>query len=364
MKQKIVPELEFKANFRDILPRHRAMQTAQAGCLIYTSLEEEKSLIAAESAKIPPLEAIDFDRDPLLISRLFCDRAENLLSFRRDYPDDSIPYASPRYGSGILAGMLLGELTFGGNTSWVEPVGGSLDAVIGFKWGGENKWIDIVIDGLDYLSGRMQGKCYTFLEGYHAPLELASMLRGGELYLDMSLEPEKVHQLLRRSDEALMWLYQLIEQRVPDPNYGALATVLWMERGLPYLSDDSAGLISPAHYLEFGVPYTDKMFERYGGGFLHFHTKAYHQRDNLSAMQWLTIHNWRQDPNTREPYEVLDHILPGAKHQIVMIELSPEHIRKNIDLLAQGRFVIMTTCEDRREQHEIVELIREKTPPT
>lgn len=337
------------------------MQHARAGCLICTSLAEEVD-VAASCPEIPALEDIDFDRDPLLIPRLSCDRAETMFSFRADYPDDSIPYVAPRYGSGIIGGMLLGELRFGANTSWVDPVGTTLDEAIDFPWGQENVWIDRVVDGLNYTARRLTGKCYSFLEGYHTPLEWASLIRGSGLYLDLCTQPEKVHTLLRRCDEALMWLYGVLETRVKNESHGILAHSLWMERGVPFLSDDSAGLISPDQYREFGLPYTDKMFARYGGGFLHVHTQAYHQMDNLSAMTSLTIYAWRTDPNIPEPFELLARIAKGAKKKIVMIGLTTDQIRKNIALLAQGRFLIRTTCRDRTEQAQIIELVKEKAP--
>ena len=311
---------------------------------------------------MPPLEEIDFDENPLLIPKLCCDRIEKLWSPRADYVDDSLAYVSPRYGSGIVGAMLLGDVTFGSNTSWFAPVGESLDRVLEFRWSKDNKWIDLVAEGLNYCARRMNGKCYSFLEGYHSPLEFASMVRGSDLYLELYTEPEKIHRLIQRCDEALQSLYSLLEERVERKEYGVLARSLWMERGLPFLSDDSAGLMSSELYGEFGRPYTDRMFQRYGGGFLHIHTQAYHQMDNLSAMDSVTVYNWRQDPKTPRPADVLDTIVSGARRKIVDIALIPEQIRRHIDQLSQGRFIVSTECRDRAEQEEMIEIIRQYAP--
>jgi hypothetical protein len=356
-----IPSLAFKANFADCVARHRALQQGRRGCLVMTTVAAEEDPYWLR-APLPPLEALDFAREPLLMPRMMCDYVETVFARRADYPDDWIPFLSPRYGTGIIGGMLLGDMQFGANTSWTPEVGTTLDEALEFPWGRETAWIDRVVTALNEMAARLAGKCYVFLEGYHTPLEWASMVRGSALYLELSTEPEKVHALLRRSDDALMWLYRLLEARVKKAEYGALAHSLWMERGLPFLSDDSAGLMSPAHYAEFGAPYTNAMLQRFGGGFLHFHTCAYHQMDNLSAMDGLTMYNWRQDPNTPKPEDILPRLLPGARAKIVMMSLTPAQIRDKIEFLSQGRFLIYTRCADRREQESIIGFVRDHAP--
>lgn len=357
-----IPDLEFKANFAECVARHRALQQAERGCLIFTTIAADVAPSGGANNNLPPLEEINFDADPLCVARYFCDNAEIIWAVRKDYPDDSIPYVAPRYGTGIIGGMLLGDIEFGSNTSWTHSVGNSFDEALEFAWGKENVWIDRVVECLQYMADRMRGKCYTFLEGYHTPLEWATAVRGSELYLEIITAPDKTHALIRRCDEALMWLYHLLAERVSKNEYGALAHSLWMERCVAFLSDDSAGNMSPKHYAEFGVPYTDAMFGRFGGGFLHFHTQAYHQMENLSHMKNLTAYNWRPDPKIPLPAEILKKLLPGAKTKIVLVAMTPQEIRDKIGILAQGRFIIYTTVRDRAEQGEIIQLIHEKAP--
>lgn len=355
------PTLEFKHNFAQCVERHQALQAGQRGCLITTLLAGDEDPWWLHPP-LPPLEAIDFLADPLEMPRVICDHSEKVFAARADYPDDFIPFVSPRYGTGIIGGMLLGKMHFGHNTSWTQSTADSLDAALDFPWGRENPWLDNVVQALNYIARRMAGKAYTFLEGYHAPLEWAAEIRGSSIYLDLTLEPAKVHALLKRCDEALLWLYKLLAQRVTKHEYGALAHSLWMERCVPFLSDDSAGLISPAHYAEFGAPYTNAMFARFGGGFLHVHTLAYHQLNNLSQMPALTLYNWRQDPNTPDPASILPTLLPGAQHKIVMLFISPQAIRDKAKLLSQGRFFLFCKCRDRQEQAAIVRFVQERLP--
>ncbi len=291
-----------------------------------------------------------------------CEREEKTVRFRSDYPDDSIPVLALRYGSGIFAAMITGSLKFGANTSWIEPIGKNIDETIDFPWKKENQYIDIALKGLDYATKRMKNKCYVYLSGYHSPLELAFILRGSDFFIDVYNCPEKVHALIKRCDLALKWVYQLIEDSVKDENPGVVAALMWMEKGLAFLSDDAAGLLSPAHYKEFGVPYTDKVFERHGGGFLHVHTQAYHQMHNISNMEHLTIYNWRPDPNTPEAITIVERLIEGAKKKIVAIVADPDSIREKISILSQGRFFLLCLCRNKQEQYDIVSFVKENTP--
>ncbi|MCM8759112.1 MAG: hypothetical protein NC906_04990 [Candidatus Omnitrophica bacterium] len=353
-------DFEFKKNFKETIERHIKIQSAEKGCLIYTYLPEEQDII--NSVKIPPLEEIDFKKDVLALPKMMCDREEKLYKFRSNYPDDSIPVLALRYGSGIFAAMITGSLKFGADTSWIEPVGKNIDETIDFPWKKENQFIDIALQGLDYATKRMKNKCYVYLSGYHSPLELAFMLRGSDFFIDIYNNPEKVHVLIKRCDQALKWVYELIEKNVRSENYGVVAGFLWMEKGIAFLSDDAAGLLSPAHYREFGVPYTDGVFKRHSGGFLHVHTQAYHQMENISNMKYLTIHNWRPDPNTPEAINIVDRLLEGAKKKIVAIVADPDSIKKKISILSQGRFFLLCPCKERSQQYDIVSFVRENAP--
>lgn len=353
--------MELKENFPEIRERHKRLINGKRGCLVWTSISEEAE-VAETFMKIPNLEDIDFKKHPLTISKIFCENTEKLWEYRKSFPDDSLPVVKPRFGTGIIGAMLFDNVIFGSNTSWVPEIGNSLEETIDFRWKNETRWFDIVIENLNYAAERMRGKAFCFLEGYHSPLEFASVIRGSGLYLELYTKAEKVHALLRKCDEVLMGLYNRIDKHFIHYNPGVVATHMWMEEGLNFLSDDAAGCISPEFYREFGLPYTDRIFERFKGGFLHIHTQAYHQAGNLCDMKNLTLYNWRQDPNTKRPVEVLDKIAKSAGDKIVSISMSPEEIRKNIDIIAQGKFIIHAGCENSKEQMEIIDLIHQKAP--
>ncbi|MCM8764844.1 MAG: hypothetical protein NC830_05775 [Candidatus Omnitrophica bacterium] len=355
-----IASFEFKKNFSETIERHKKIQSAKKGCLIYTFLPEENEII--NSVKIPALEEFDFEKDVLLLPKLLCDRSEKLYQYRSNYPDDSIPVLPLRYGSGIFAGMITGSLKFGADTSWIEPIGKTIDETIEFPWKKDNQYIDIALAGMEYATKRMKNKCYVYLSGYHSPLELAFIFRGSEFFLDIYNFPEKVHALIKRCDETLRSVYELIGKNIQRQNYGVIAAHLWMERGLEFLSDDAAGLLSPRHYAEFGAPYTDAVFERFGGGFLHIHTQAYHQMKNISDMKHLTIYNWRPDPNTPQAIDILDELIYGAEKKIVMIVADAESIQKKADILSQGRFFLLCECKNKAEQDFIINFVKEKLP--
>jgi hypothetical protein len=74
------------------------------------------------------------------------------------------------------------------------------------------------------------------------------------------------------------------------------------------------------------------------------------------------MYNWRQDPNTPQPEDILPRLLPGAQAKIVMLGLTPAQIREKIGILSQGRFLIYARCRDRDEQEQVVRFIHDQAP--
>lgn len=352
-----------KANAEAARQRHVRLQQADRGLLLRIDLESQRAVIDSLTPRLD-LSAWDPLADPLAVAQNAMDRALPMIEARRDYPDDEIPYVSPRFGTGIFAGMLLGQVTFSPDTSWVEPLGLELEQIAELDWQSDNRWWEVVLQSLVYLHEQLADRAFVFLEGYHGPLEFLEMLRGSMLYLDLMTDPEAVHAALQHCDQALTQAYRRIEAEAPSPLPGKLARTLWMPDALPFLSDDSNVLVSAEHYAEFGKPYDNAMFERFGGGFLHVHTSASHQRDNLMDMDALTIFHWRQDPKTPRPIEDLDALMPAAKRKIVMISATADEIRQHIDRLAEGRLFVQVDCRDQAEMNEIVELVRQRASMT
>lgn len=83
------------------------------------------------------------------------------------------------------------------------------------------------------------------------PVVLASMIRGiNEFFMDLILAPDKMHRLLDIATETLLGYLRLQKDRL-----GGLSVI--------FMADDVSGLISPAQYREFFIPYARRIFDEY-----------------------------------------------------------------------------------------------------
>lgn len=83
------------------------------------------------------------------------------------------------------------------------------------------------------------------------PVVLAAMIRGiNEFFMDLILAPEQMHRLLNIATETLLGYLKLQKERL-----GGLSVI--------FMADDVSGLISPAQYKEFFIPYARRIFDEY-----------------------------------------------------------------------------------------------------
>lgn len=125
------------------------------------------------------------------------------------------------------------------------------------------------------------------------PLDIAELMWGGDMFYAMYDEPELVHGLLSLITEtftAFMERWQTIFPLYPEINcykfYHYLGGIL--------LRCDSAMNLSPELYREFAVPYDTKLYERFGGGAMHFCGRGDHYIEVLSSTPGLTGVNLAQ----------------------------------------------------------------------
>ena len=125
------------------------------------------------------------------------------------------------------------------------------------------------------------------------PLDIAELLWGGEMFYAMYDEPELVHGLLSVITEAFTAFMKRWEKIFPlHPEINCYKFYHYL--GGILLRCDSAMNLSPDLYREFAVPYDTKLYERFGGGAMHFCGKGDPYIDVLSSVKGLTGVNLAQ----------------------------------------------------------------------
>ncbi|MEI7435471.1 MAG: hypothetical protein WCL16_01530 [bacterium] len=110
------------------------------------------------------------------------------------------------------------------------------------------------------------------------------------------------------------------------------------------------------------LEFKERIFKHYGGGFLHIHCKAYHQKDVLNATVGLTMFNWRPDPNVPLPHEAFEQWRDSASHKIVWFGAPADFIRAHVAKLREGRFFIDVETHSAAEEAAIIDFVHRELP--
>lgn len=92
--------------------------------------------------------------------------------------------------------------------------------------------------------------------GLEGPITTAKLLRGQEFFLDLYTAPKAAHRLLEVATESFIRFSQEVRRANGAP----------VDTGGTGIADDFAGLISPAMWPEFVLPYYRRIYEAFGDG--------------------------------------------------------------------------------------------------
>ncbi len=187
-------------------------------------------------------------------------------------PLDSIPYFDCEMWPIATVSAFRGRILRSEKASpWIEPIIHRPEDVYQLK-------APNLLDGLVGQAVRNYRRALDCLDGYipprlpdmQGPLQVAGMLwKQEDFILAMYDEPETVHHLMGLVTDYLISVYQYFLDNYPDA-----MMVNWPSCYLPRsqgvgLVEDFAHLLSADLYREFGLPYANRIADRFGGVLIH-----------------------------------------------------------------------------------------------
>ena len=200
------------------------------------------------------------------------------------------------YGTGILPSLFGAELFVMDDAHNTLPTTRSLPGIEAIE--------TVVARGVPDLESGLGGKVFAtgrrfaaiakrypkigkYVRIYHpdlqSPMDVAELLWGSSLFLDVMDRPELVHALLNLITDTYIGVMKEWERIVPPP---ADHAIHWgaMHAGRIMLRDDSAMNFSPEMYDAFIRPYDAKLLQTLGGGAVHFCGRGDHYIASCCAM--------------------------------------------------------------------------------
>jgi len=324
------------------------------------------------SIRGPDLEKYDFENDLDKYVDDFLNYQEKLFEIRAGIRDDWIPSVVPYLGIGEFSAFISGEIIFGRDTSWVDPVLREKSNLNLLKLDPRNKWFKILSRYTKLTLERIFKFRIPFARGYYSPLDLAWALRGEKIYSDFYDDPQWVHNLMNFCLNATEWFARSQVNIILSPKYTHVLSDWYCAQNRIAVSEDISSLCSPEHYRVFGRPYTQKLFEKFGMGEIHCHSAGPHQLENFLDMKLVRQIQIVADPNQQRPVCILSKLIDAKPHlfgkeqnyPVIIVDATASEAAEFIEL---GRFVKISfsvVTETREEAIEAVELFRTKQERT
>lgn len=348
----------YKPNFKEVIERfekfYDAVDNGSTGNFIYRAfLDSDREL--ASSLK---LNRYDFDNG---IDRYIDDlvrETEKTYDIRRTVLDDTLPNISPILGAGDYSAFVDGDIVFGEDTSWSHPVLESLEDWRRLQEVGSSKWYKRFMLISERLMEQVKGTGVPFMRGFFSPLDLAHALRGEDIYTDFYDDPDEVHKFLDFCADATIKFAEDLKKRVykhlGESEYG-----VWFFEDCINMSEDIACMISPELYREFEAPYTQKIIDHFGAGFLHCHSRALYIVPELCRLKNVKNIWIASDPNQIEPIDILEDLIKKSNNVCLSIDCSSfEIVIKNIEIAKEGNIAFCAPVVDIDEANRNTEFIR------
>jgi len=108
------------------------------------------------------------------------------------------------------------------------------------------------------------GLCYMM-----SPYDLAYLVRGSEMMVDMYDAPDDIHRLMSLCTDLFVRATRLLKREAGEPD-GFHRYINATHAGSALSCEDCCVMLSPKLHREFGIPYTRQAFGELGGGWVHF----------------------------------------------------------------------------------------------
>lgn len=235
-----------------------------------------------------------FDLETMMNNALDCLSGEAFL------PGDNVPGFFSDLGPVALASAFGGKLRFEeAGPPWIDPVIYKAEDVYYLK-------IPSVQDGLvgealrraKIFRERSEGKIAIRPPDMQGPLNTAALIwEEQEFLMAMKTHPEAVHYLVNIVTEYIIQVYQAFMSEFGDMLDHPAWPPVWMppELGVGVI-EDLLPLISASNYREFGLPYTTRIAQTFGGVAIHCcgecerHLPALAEIPNLRLLEFAYPH--------------------------------------------------------------------------
>ena len=351
-----------------VLRYKRFYQSGEPGDILVVTEFPAPPWSDREFPKAHVLHAIDFRTENVALARAQVRYMRWWMQNRR-IEDDWVPGLNIDYGHGVRIALLSGsDVVFSNFTSWSKPVLKTWDDFGKLKFDEDSFWLQKIVESNEVWKGMdLEGDIFVMPFFHCSPMDYAWGLRGEDIFTDIYEHPGELRMLLDFCVKGILWFEKIISRHAVSGSMGRAIWGTWVPEGTIFVNGDPADLVSADLYREFGLEYDNRAFTGTGGGFFHHHSIGLHQVRNIAGINNLHVQNITIDPNTKSLTEMLqtdkqsrDNLIKASLVKpIHFLNIKPEEVVRNMDVLKEGRFILRVDCADKEAAESIVRKVRQ-----
>ena len=197
--------------------------------------------------------------------------------------NSGVPMIRADYGIGCLPSIFgVESIIVDGNRPWVKHVGkeGVKQILAKGMPDYRNGFGQRMIDTYQFYAQVLADypKCREAIKFYHpdfqGPFDVAHLMYGSDIYMDLYDEPELIHELLQLVTATYIDCMKKIKPYLNDEEDGYCYHWGQLYPGSVVVRNDTAVNLSPDMYAEFVAPYDSEVLRAFGTGSVHFCGRA------------------------------------------------------------------------------------------
>ena len=117
-------------------------------------------------------------------------------------------------------------------------------------------------------------------------------------------------------------------------------------------------MCSPDIYLEFGLPYMQRLVDHCGGYGIHTHALGRKQFSALAKVRGLHLLEMQLDPNAPRPIDDIKAIFQEVNGVPLLVHCTANDLVRRIDVLKEGQAILDVSVDSLEEAQRVIELVR------
>ena len=213
---------------------------------------------------------------------------------------------------------------------------------------------EIALNHMAYMRDKLQDSpLRIFPPDLQGPFDMAHIVYGDDIFYDIYDDPEFVHYLLDLCCHAIIFgMEKCLPLMYGSDKLIAHYSSLVMPRSMGGLkiSEDTSTLLSPDTIDEFVVPYTKRVLDRFGGGYIHYCGKNDHLYKAMLGIDNAYGLNFG-NPEMHDMDTVLSEIANAGKVYFGYVNPLPGEPEREfftrVQRASSGRLLLTYNAEDR-----------------